>query len=250
MASLVGVQSYAHAAPQAFPQCTGAGFLFDGWFSDPHPQTSIEGVSANIRVEDGALCASSSGSYNTTSTWVMIEPTSSDALAQVGFWRYPTWQGSDPQFFYESGATNAGTPIGWHSGVPVGTTHRFWVQWVTNGCPNGLFACFAFNIDTTRIGVSNFNPYDVWGSPFNSSTAWNMQFMGEVHDDSSDIMGGSTGGVATVWTSEQAQDAASNNYRNFTCNLTKKDDDTSRYGLNGPGTGGCGTWSTFTIGVS
>lgn len=249
MASLVSAQSYARAAPGAFIQCQGPVTIFDGWRTTLHPQTGIEGDSANIRVEDGSLCPSGTYPNNTTSTWVMMASRINGGLAQIGFWRYPTWNGSNPQYFYEFGASDGGHPIGWHSGVPTGTTHRFWVQWVNNGCTNGA-GCFALNIDTTRVAVTDFNPYLAWGDPRNSSSPWDMEFFGEVHDQSSDIMGGDTGGVSTVWSGLQAQDATSNNYRSFTCNLTSENDMPSRYGLNGPGTGGCGTWSTFTIGAS
>jgi len=244
LASLAAVQPAAHAAIR---QCNGYQPLFDGFYSDPNPQTGIEGVSGHIRVEDGSLCTIGSGAYNTTSSWVMIESPSAGGLAQVGFWRYPTWSGplGDPQYFYEFGATNAGSPVGWHTGVPAGSTHRFWVQWVNNGCPSGLFGCFAFNIDTTRIAVSNFNPYSAWGDPNNRATVWNMQFFGETHDNSTDIMGSNTGGVATVWSSLQAQDAGTDGYRSFTCNLTARVD-SNRYGLNYPSNKGCGTWSTYT----
>jgi hypothetical protein len=246
MAGLAGIQSDAQAAPLA-GTCQGQEFLFDGWYNATN-QVNVEGVSANIRAEDGHLCSGRSDAGNTTSTWDMIQY--GNGLAQVGFWRYPAWSGSDPQYFYEYGANNAGSPVGWHTGVPDGSTHRFWVQWVDTGCPSGIMGCFAFNIDTTRIAVSNFDPYAAWGNPFTQAGAWGMEFLGESHDPQTDIMGGSTGGVATVWDSAQAQDASSNNYRNFTCNLTRADDEASRYGLNGPGTGGCGTWSTYTIGAS
>lgn len=244
LASLAAVQPVAHAA---IAQCNGYQPLFDGFASDPNPQTGIEGVSGNIRVEDGSLCTIGSGAYNETFTWVMIESPSAGGLAQVGFYRYPGWTGplGDPRYFYEFGAHDAGTPTGWHSGVPAGSTHRFWVQWVDNGCPLGVNACFAFNIDTTRIAVSDFNPYLAWGNPRNLATVWNMQFFGETHDNSTDIMGSDAGGVATVWSSLQAQDAVTDQYRGFTCNLTGSVD-SARYGLNYPSNQGCGTWSTYT----
>lgn len=237
------------AQPTAYassPNCVTPALLFDGFYSDPHPQTGIEGVSGNIRIEDGDLCIANSGGWNTTSEWVMIESPSAGGLAQVGVWRPNNWPTtSGPQYFYESGATNAGSPVGWHNGTSAGVTHRFWVQWADSGCPNGLPACFAFNVDTTRIGVSAFNPYDAWGNPNNASTVWNMQFFGEVHDLSSDIMGTNAGGSATVWSSLQAQDSVTDAYRNFTCNLTEHNDNTTRYGLDSPD-GGCGTWSAYT----
>jgi hypothetical protein len=242
LAALAAVQPAAHAA---IATCSGFNPLFDGFISDPNPQTGIEGVSGNIRVEDATLCTNNSGAYNTTSSWVMIESPSAGGLAQVGVWRYPGWTGSGPQYFYEFGATDFGSPVGWHSGVPTGSTHRFWVQWIDNGCPAGLLGCFSFNIDTTRIAVSNFNPYAAWGSPNNRATVWNMQFAGEVHDNSTDIMGSNAGGVATVWSSLQAQDAVTDGYRGFTCNLTAVVN-SDRFGLNSASNHACGSWSTYT----
>jgi hypothetical protein len=240
---LVAVQPAAHAA---IVICQGSTYLFDGFYSDPNPQTGIEGVSGDIRIENGQLCVMGSGYYNTTSEWVMIESPHAGGLAQVGVWRtYNMPYSSGPQYFYEGGATNAGSPVGWHNGTPAGVTHRFWVDWVQNGCPSGLASCFSFNVDTTRIGMSQFDPYVAWGSPNNLSTVWNMQFFGEVHDASSDIMGTNAGGSATVWSNLQAQNWVTNNYRNFTCDLTPANDQPSRYGMDSPD-GGCGSWSTYT----
>ena len=244
LASLAAVQPAAHAA---IAQCNGYQPLFDGFRDSGNPQTGIEGVSANIRVEDGTLCSIGSGDYNSTSSWVMVWSRSAGGLAQVGVWRYPTWGHplGTPAYFFEFGAHDFGLPKTWHSGVPAGTTHRFWVQWVDNGCPAGLTGCFAFNIDTTRIAVSDFNPYAAWGNPNNLATYWEMQFNGETHDNSTDIMGSDAGGTATVWSSPQAQDAVTDAYRGFTCNLTA-DVGSTRYGLNYPTNQGCGTWSTYT----
>jgi len=58
-------------------------------------------------------------------------------------------------------------------------------------------------------------------------------------------MGSNAGGVATVWSSAQAQDWITDQYRSFTCNLTAVVQST-RYGLNYPSNQGCGTWSTYT----
>lgn len=245
LSALVGVPSVANAA---LGQCGAFGARFDGFYSPGlHDQIGVEGVSANIRVEDGAVCGSDASVNNLTATWVMIYPTVGGGLAQVGFWRTGTWSGFTPQYFYEYGATDSGVGQGWHTGVADGTTHRFWVQWVTNGCPGGLPACFAFNIDNVRIHTSDFNPYQYWGNPDNANTMWIMALMGEAHYAESDIMGSNTGGVATVWDSAQAQDWATNNYRGFPCDLLARDDNAARWGLNYPTNKGCGAWSTYTI---
>jgi hypothetical protein len=242
----------SNPAQAANLHCAGYLPLFDGFYTDPSPQTSIEGVSANIRIEDAPLCTIGGGSYNTSSSWVLIGEGANHrvgyrGLAQVGFWRTESMSFAHPQYFYESGPDDAGTPVGWHSGDTPGVTHRFWVQWVTSGCPGGLGGCFAFNIDTTRIGVSTFNPYSVWGSPFIAASAWDMQLFGETHDASSDMSGTNAGGVATVWSGAQAQDASSDSYRAYTCNLGAANDLPSRYSLNYAANAGCGTWSTYTL---
>jgi hypothetical protein len=92
IASVVGVQSGAQALPLA-TTCHGQNFLFDGWYTNVSPQVNTEGVSGNIRVEDGALCTNRGDSGNTTSTWVMVVPALSagGGLAQgaVGVHRLP-----------------------------------------------------------------------------------------------------------------------------------------------------------------
>jgi hypothetical protein len=246
LVSLLGVVAVGSPAQAALPSCSGPALRFDGFYTDNAPQTGIEGVSANMVVRGAALCPTTSDPGNTSSSWVMIAEgethRSVRGLAQIGVAESP--QHPTPTYFWESGANDAGMPVFWHT-VPAGSTHRFWVQWVSNGC-GAVAACFAFNVDTTRLAVSNFDPYAYWGSPWAAGSQWDMQILGEVHDLATDIMGDNHGS-ATVFSNVQAQDASSDQYRSFTCNLGNPSLSGTRYGLNYPSSHGCGAWSIYTI---
>lgn len=175
----------------------------------------------------------------------MITPKYSDALAQVGFWVCSCNPSLGTYYFYEGGASDAGSPVTWHTGVPAGSTHRFWVQWASVGCGTNS-GCFAYNIDTTRIAISYFNPYSYWGHPNTSSNPWDIQLHSETHNLGSDVPGRPTGGIATVWSEPQGQDYNTDNYGNYVCNLSSVSVSGTRYGLNYPSNKGCGTWSTYT----
>lgn len=113
------------------------GLYFDGFTNDPiveptaTAQPYTEGVSASIRVEDGALCTGNSSSANKVSTWVMIYENSNHAqvrgvtggLAQVGWEINPA--SLNPRFFWEQGDTDAGVTQYWHNNQSPGIVHRF-----------------------------------------------------------------------------------------------------------------------------
>lgn len=255
--SLVLSATMATAAPiaaeAALNPCQGQKFIFDGFYiDDSTPQSSIEGVSSSIVVRSGALCPTRSDASNLSAAWVMVLENEGHALlrgvagglAQVGILETPSRP--NPNYFFEGAQDDAGLPIFWHNGVPTGASHRFWVQWVSDASApcTSSGGCFSYNVDVTRIGLSDFNPYPWWGYPNNSGQQWDIQLLGETHDQASDIMGNSTGS-ATVFSNEQAQDYITNNYRNFDCSLASEVGST-RYGLNYPSSLGCGAWSIYT----
>jgi hypothetical protein len=98
-----------------------------------------------------------------------------------------------------------------------------------------------------RPGSDDLQPLSVLGIP-GTRHPWEAQFSGETHDAGSDIVGGSSGGIATIFSGLRVQDKVTDAFGTIPCTLTA-DVDSSRYGLNGSGGRGCGSWSIFTNGI-
>lgn len=227
--------------------CAGASYNFDGLYTDNNPQTSIEGAGADIRVEGGFLCSGSSG-YDITTAWSMIAEGGNHrangvrGLAQVGF--IQNFQHNSPNFFYEDAPNDAGSEVYWHGAQSVGVTHHFWVQWIKSPCAAGLVGCLSMNVDSTRLATSSFNPYTPWGDPRSGGVAWDMQFLGETHDTSTD-MPGLNNGNTTVYSNAQAQNANTDVFGTFPCVLGQPTL-YPRYGISGASGRGCTNWNIYT----
>ncbi len=232
--------------------CSGQQGLFDGEYANANTGLDMaEGVRARIRVENEALCPQRTDAANTSSVWSLIAENINHAasrgveggLAQVGYLKSP--QRPDlPRWFYEYGRDDAGSTYHlWHAenGRSPGEVHTFTVQW------DPYCGCFAMIIDSRTLAQTTWNPYSYWGYPL-SSNPWESQFLGETHDYGTDIAGGDSGGIATVFRDVSLQDSATDDFSLAPC-LYTPEFGTSRYGQNGSGNHGCGSWSIFTKGI-
>lgn len=223
---------------------------FDGlWSQGGGSINHVEGVQADIRTEHAAVCTGDAGHWNTSSAWVMIAEDQNHAnaagrasagLAQVGFIQNPSYHG-DPVFFFEDGATSAGTDYTlWHPWTTrtPGTTNTYAVLW------SASCYCLQESINGTVVHQDTWgDPYTYWGTPSNTNL-WATVFMGEAHDFGTD-MPGNNSGAATVFSNLKTQNSVTDQVANTACAQHGQNDDSARWGLNASNYG-CSPYSIFT----
>ena len=100
-------------------------------------------------------------------------------------------------------------------------------------------------VDSTTVSFTEWTPVGVWPAPITFANAWDLEAMGETHYSQSNVPGSDVGGTATVFQPLQGQRWSDDQFAAMPCSMVLRVT-SSRYGLNGSGSGGCSAFSIFT----
>ncbi len=173
-------------ASAALPYCGTGGNYHDGFGKDPNGNWAAYGVSAQVRVQFGAVCSVGDTSQaNFTNAWTMLSSHFGGGWAQTGYIR---WYNHVTVHFSQWVASPGGA-----SGTKFGATtlyrdelHQYWtLRAASPNCPK-TSQCLVGHVDQTTWFYTDFDPVGPWSTPFR------QQYYGETGYGESDVPGVST----------------------------------------------------------